>query len=372
MARKSKRYYKVLYFMVCFVMFAFGLLTGFSAYAVTTIKSDKLVFAGSDLQIHFLELGNINAGDCIYIRAGENDILVDAGSKSTSLPTIKTYLDNFVDDGVLEYAIVTHAHKDHYACFASSDSIFDYYKIGTLIRFSQTNNEESNMYEDFMTNLDEEEKTDGMITYTAKECVDGTNGAKQTFELAKGITLTILDSLYYHEESEDENNHSVCFLLSHGDNHYLFTGDLEKEGEEELVKRNDLPKCVLYKAGHHGSKTSSSDALLSVIDPDYVVVTCVAGSVEYTDNLDNTFPTQDFVDRVSKYTENVYVTTVAEIELKQGETDDYDNVSYTSMNGNIVVYSDSADVKFEFSNNDTILKDTEWFKEYRDCPDEWE
>lgn len=368
MARKKKTY-PILNVALCLIMFTIGVLSGFSVYAVTTIKSDKLIFSSSDLQIHFLELGNIYAGDCLYIKAGDNDIIVDAGSKKSSLTTIRTYVDNFVEDGIIEYAIVTHAHQDHYACFASEDSLFDYYKFGTLIQFAETGNEESNLYENYCENLQEEAQTDGMKIYTALECVQEKNGAQRVYNLAEGITLTILDSLYYYEESEDENNHSVCFLITQGENNYLFTGDLEKEGEEELVKRNNLPKCVLYKAGHHGSKTSSTDALLSVIEPEYVIVTCVAGSVEYTDNLDNTFPTQAFINRVSKYTDYVYVTSVAEIvEVKEG---DYDNVSYTSMNGNIVVYSDSNEVKFNFSNNDTILKDTQWFKESRDCPQDW-
>ena len=43
---------------------------------------------------------------------------------------------------------------------------------------------------------------------------------------------------YYDHETTDENNNSVCFLINQGDRHFLFTGDLEKEGEarqEELA-----------------------------------------------------------------------------------------------------------------------------------------
>lgn len=369
--RKNKKIVALISAVFCTVMYLAGVISAFSVYAVTTIQSDKLVFASSDLQIHFLELGNVNAGDCIYIKAGENDILVDAGSNSSSLPTIKKYITEFVgEDDTIEYAIVTHAHKDHYACYAMENSLFEYFHFKTLIDFAQHKNT-GNMYNKYVNNIEKEIQTDGMVHYSALDCVEETNGAQKVYELGEGITLEILDSKYYHEKSDDENNNSVCFIIKQGDNNYLFTGDLEAEGEEELVKRNELPHCVLYKAGHHGSKTSSSDELLRVITPDYVVVTCVAGSVEYTDNLDNTFPTQAFIDRVSKYTDYVYVTSLATIKLKEGSTDDYDNVSFGSMNGNIVVYSKSQEVKFEFSNNDTLLKDTQWFKEYRRCPSNW-
>ena len=50
-------------------------------------KDDSVVVEG-DLEIHFLELGNKYTGDCTYVRAGENDILIDAGSKVSSIETI--------------------------------------------------------------------------------------------------------------------------------------------------------------------------------------------------------------------------------------------------------------------------------------------
>ena len=62
----------------------------------------------------------------------------------------------------------------------------------------------------------------------------------------------------------------------------MFTGDLEEKGEEALVENNTLPKCKLFKAGHHGSPTSSTEALLSVIQPEIVCVSCCCGSEEYT------------------------------------------------------------------------------------------
>ena len=151
-------------------------------------------------------------------------------------------------------------------------------------------------------------------------------------------------------------------MINQGDRHFLFTGDLEEKGEKKLVEMNDLPKVVLYKAGHHGSKTSSSEELLSVISPEIVCVCCCAGSSEYTKISENMFPTQAFCDRVSVYTDKVYVTTVM--------VDD-DNGIYESMNGDIVVRSTTEGVSVTGSANSTPLKDTEWFKSNRVIPDNW-
>ena len=47
------------------------------------------VEAKGEISFHFMMLGNSNAGDSIYIKAGENDILIDAGSRENSIDDIK-------------------------------------------------------------------------------------------------------------------------------------------------------------------------------------------------------------------------------------------------------------------------------------------
>ena len=84
----------------------------------------------------------------------------------------------------------------------------------------------------------------------------------------------------------------------------------------------------------------------------------------------NTFPTQDFINRISKHTEYVYVTTLGPIRYDNKE-EKYVNNGYQSMNGNIVVTATGSSIEVECSNNNTLLKDTKWFKENRTCPEDW-
>ena len=315
---------------------------------------------GGNLQIHFLELGNYNTGDCVYIKAGDADILIDAGSKTTSVPTIAAYLNDYVTDNKLEYVIVTHAHEDHYAGFAAKNGIFDLYECEIIIDFARTNKDPSKgMQKSYLENLNAEIEA-GATHYTALDCIEQ---GKTDFAVADGINMKILDSYYYRNDSKTENDYSVCMLLTEGENNYLFTGDLEEKGEEKLVEMNDLPEVVLYKAGHHGSKTSSSDELLSVIKPQIVCVCCCAGSSEYTPVEANQFPTQAFIDRVAPYTDRVYVTTIV---------DDDDAKTFKSMNGNITVCSDGSTVWVVCSASDVILRETAWFEEKRTCPAAWQ
>ena len=375
MASKAKKLSPALVVFLAILVFIVGAAVGFLGAARGNYlspvdeyaeigKHRRGVNAGGEisgkLQIHFLELGNYNTGDCVYIKAGDTDILIDAGSKTTSVPTIAAYLNEYVTDNKLEYVIVTHAHEDHYAGFAAKNGIFDLYECEIIIDFARTNKDPSKgMQKSYLENLNAEIAA-GATHYTALDCIEQ---GKTDFAVADGITMKILDSYYYRNDSKTENDYSVCMLLTEGENNYLFTGDLEEKGEEKLVEMNDLPEVVLYKAGHHGSKTSSTDALLSVIKPQIVCVCCCAGNSEYTPVEANKFPTQAFIDRVAPYTDRVYVTTIV---------DDDDAKTFRSLNGNITVCSDGSTVWVVCSASDVILRETPWFEEKRTCPAAWQ
>lgn len=320
-----------------------------------------------DFQIHFLELGNDAAGDSIYIKAGDNDILIDAGSRPASAKTIKTYVDNYCKDNKLEFVIGTHGDQDHISgMFGTKDGgkyngILYSYDIGTIIKQAYTTKTTAT-YNNYLAGI-EYAKENGAKCYTAAECFNNKNGAKRTYTLAENITMDIVYNYYYfNNTTDDENNYSVCTMFNYNDKHFLLTGDLELEGETEMAKYYDgstkdktLPKVELFKAGHHGSKTSSNECLLRLIEPKICVACCCAGTSEYTNNLEHQFPTQAFINRIAAYTSRVYVTSM--IKFIDNEW------KFTSMNGNIVVSSNGDKIALNASNNLTRLKDTEWFNE---------
>ncbi len=328
--------------------------------------------ASSDLSIHFLELGNQYTGDCTLIKVGNTEMLIDAGSKANSISAIKTYIDNYCTDGILEYVVVTHAHEDHYAGFATNEgtkSLFDHYIVNQIIDFGNATNKttDNKMFANYKREL-EEETQEGAKYNTAIDCVNSQNGANREYFLDqnKNIYFEILYQYYYDHQTSDENDYSVCLQVVHGEKKFLFTGDLEKDGEESLVdsplNAGRLGKVELFKAGHHGSKTSTSTKLLQVINPEVVCVCCCAGSNQYTSNKLNQFPTQDFINRV--YSNNpltqIYVTTLCL---------DFDNMEFESFNGNIVLLSTGvSDVSMMFSKSSTELRDTDWFKQNRTLP----
>ena len=367
-ATKVAKKSPALFVLLIVVVIVLG-VGGFFAYKYVieprmSSRGSRSIYEGETtaMDINFLELGNKYTGDSTFIKAGDVDILIDAGSRQNSASTITNFIDGYCTDGTLEYVIATHAHQDHIAGFVGSNSdegIFKRYKIDTLIDFSLTN-ATSAIYNNYVS-LRDEKVASGDIKhhYTANDCVQEKNGAKRVYNLGEGMTMEILDQKFYRETTSDENDYSVCALFTQANNYYLFTGDLEKDGEKSLVELNNLPEVQLFKGGHHGSYTANTDTLLNVIKPKTVCICCCAGSDEYTSNPDNMFPAQAAIDRMAKWTDKIYATTVVDDNEK----------GYKSLNGNINFHcAKGKEYTVTGSNNSVILKDSDWFKKNRTWP----
>ncbi len=366
MAKKRYKKEKLTVRKVVLFILVVAILYGAYYYYENYYKKKPLVSVEGELSFHFMMLGNDHSGDSVYVKAGDNDILIDAGSETNSVDEIKDYINQYCTDGKLEYVIATHADSDHIAGFAGSAkeniSIFDFYTTDVIIDFPRTEKQTAtyNRYLEKRAN----EVSEGAEHFTALECYNQTKeGAKRSYQLADGITMNILYNYFYDHDASKENDYSVCIMFTHGDRNFLFTGDLEKKGEEYLVQYNQLPQVELYKSGHHGSKTSSTPDFLNVIKPKRVVITCCAAEPEYGDGYG--FPHQETIDNISLYTDQVYVVSTCDPELTNGN-------EYIGLNGNIMVISTETDITVNCSVTNVLLKDTEWFKSNRQMPIAWQ
>ncbi len=330
--------------------------------------NENIIF--DDFQIHFMMLGNDKAGDSIYIKAGDTDIIIDAGSRQSSATTLKSYMNNYITDGKLEYVILTHGDQDHVAGFTGTNGILSSYEIGTIIDNEYTN-KTTQVYKNYVS-LRDSKVSNGTTHWYAADCFNNKKGAKRDIKLSENVTMSILYNYYYFNKSSDENNYSVSTMFTYSYNntnkYFMFTGDLELEGEEKMSEYYDgstsdktLPEVELFKAGHHGSKTSSNECLLSLIKPKMCVVSCCCGTDEYTENLDNQFPTQQFISRISKYTDAVYITSTYKTLENTGS--EINTSGFQAMNCNIIVSCKDNSLGLWASNNLIKLKDSEWFNQ---------
>ena len=80
--------------------------------------------------------------------------------------------------------------------------------------------------------------------------------------------------LYPMDEIYEGNNDSLVLSMRNNYFHGLFIGDLEEQGELDLVEyySHVLHQMDVLKVGHHGSKTSSIEQFLTLVQPDVAII----------------------------------------------------------------------------------------------------
>lgn len=205
-----------------------------------------------ELEVHFLDVGQ---GDCTLLLCGGEAMLIDAGDNDQGAK-IQNYLQKQNVES-LKYVVCTHPDEDH---IGGMDVILYKFDCETIL-------------------MTEEEKD----TNTYRDVVDTmeNRGYGRTLPVV-GQQYTLGDAVFTilgpSGLSDDSNNNSIALLLSHGSSKILFTGDAEEEEEEKMLDSGMLPDVDVYKAGHHGSRTSSSEKLLETISPEYAVISCGEGN----------------------------------------------------------------------------------------------
>lgn len=92
----------------------------------------------------------------------------------------------------------------------------------------------------------------------------------------------------------------------------LFTGDIEKIAEKEMLKKykNDELKSTVLKIAHHGSKTSSTEEFINMVNPQIALI-------GVGENNKFNHPNEEVIDRLEKKNIKIYRTDEnGEITLK--------------------------------------------------------
>jgi len=88
-----------------------------------------------------------------------------------------------------------------------------------------------------------------------------------------GITIQALTpGPDYTPALAPKNNDSLTLRLRFGERSVLLTGDIERQVEAELLRENLIERTDVLKVAHHGSKTSSTAALLDSVHPAFAMI----------------------------------------------------------------------------------------------------
>lgn len=94
--------------------------------------------------------------------------------------------------------------------------------------------------------------------------------------VTKGNSWYVADAAFYilhpYQKEEDANEASIVLFAKIGGLTWLFTGDASESVEQELMRSYPKLQVDILKAGHHGSKTSSSKSFLEQIQPQVAVI----------------------------------------------------------------------------------------------------
>lgn len=206
---------------------------------------------------------DVGQGDSIFLRSMKGDtILIDVGGKVTfgtkekwqessqTSNAEKTLIPYLQARGVsqIDYLVLTHTDTDHIGDLEEVAKCFKIKEIcvsqGALTKSS------------FVKRL----RTIKCPVHTLKA------GDKLPM---MGSNLQVL---YPNKIGDGGNNDSIVLYGKLLGSSFLFTGDLEKEGEEELMASYPTLRASVLKAGHHGSKGSSSEAFLDQLHPSLALV----------------------------------------------------------------------------------------------------
>lgn len=224
---------------------------------------------------------DVGQGDGILITQGFTQVVIDAGPDEKMVDCLQKYLPFW--DRHLEIMVATHAHQDH---IGGMPAIFDRFTIGSLLLTGQ-----SQETDDFRAFREEvwQLYQKGTKILPARQGI----GFKMTPEVELSVLWPLsspeVDKLYKtpltetqlsaylvekNEEIKSINNGSIVILLQFDQFTFLATGDLEAAGEKTLIASQLIADVTILKAGHHGSKTSSSTDFLTEVRPEFTVVSC--------------------------------------------------------------------------------------------------
>ncbi len=263
------------------------------------------------LKAHFLDVGQ---GDSILIQFPNGQtMLIDAGTSEAG-GSIVSYLK---EQGInkINYLVATHPHADHIGGMAAVVQALAVEKV-YMPRVSHTIKSFENLLETI--------KAKGLKINRAKAGITIINkdGIKAGFTAPCGSGY------------ERPNNYSAVLKIQYGNTAFLLTGDAESVSEQEILDSGVDLKADVLKVGHHGSKSSTTQAFLSSVSPKYAVISAGA---------DNSYghPHQEILDRLKKAGVQTY------------RTDTQGTIIITSDGKTLTIKTLGSTVKPKAPNNNT-------------------
>jgi len=213
------------------------------------------------LRISFV---NVGQGDAAIVEFPNGKVMVvDGGDRKFTFDSGDRYLIpllNYYGIKKIDYLIGTHAHSDH---FGGLISIIKKFPVDTLILSRYPG--KSKLYQKFLS------------TAQFKNVPVSYKERGQEILIGQNYRIYVLHPFGSYVQANtfsgnEVNNSSLVLKVCYGDCSFLLTGDLEQNAEKDLLGFKSILNSDVLKAGHHGSKTSTSADFLDLVQPNYSVI----------------------------------------------------------------------------------------------------
>lgn len=218
------------------------------------------------LRIYMLDVGQ---GDSCLVKSKDLTVLIDGGGDMNMNGEnigIKVLMPFLMDSGIrhMDMVVVSHLHFDHVKGVMEIMGYIDIDKLVLPKVYLEVDQEDHDLYKELLIRAEEEQIE---ILYMEAGQI-----------LSKGdVEMIALYPEPGQKYDENENHNSLVMKLVYMNFSILFTGDIEEEDEDSLMKSGwDLRSDVL-KVAHHGSNSSSTEKFLNTVGPDM-------GLISYGDN----------------------------------------------------------------------------------------
>lgn len=201
---------------------------------------------GSSFTVWFIDVGQ---ADSALVVCDGKTMLIDGGNAPDS-NLIYSFLQK---RGVthLDYVICTHAHEDHVGGLSGALS---YATAGVVM--APVTEYSTKAFQSFVQKAAD------------RGCPITVPNAGDTFKLGSA-SVTVVGPLKSYEETNDT---SIVLRIVYGEVSFLFTGDMERDAENDLLDAGVTLQSTVLKVGHHGSNTSTSYRFLREVAPTYAVI----------------------------------------------------------------------------------------------------
>lgn len=209
------------------------------------------------LTVSFLDVGQ---GDAIYIEAPNGrQMLVDGGAGPAVLRELGEVM--VFGDRSIDAVIGTHPDKDHIGGLAG---VLSRYDVGVFVDPGMPNDTIA------WRVLEEEIVSRGVPRKIARRGM--------RIDMGSGVIVDVL-SPERTPRGADTNSASIITKISYGESSFLLTGDAPKKIEERLIALDGVRlESDVLKAGHHGSRTSTSERFLAAVAPSLAVISSGEGN----------------------------------------------------------------------------------------------